>query len=134
MEDDKRMNSEGATGEAEERTFTQEEVDEIVRKRLSRERKKTGAEESTTTDRERALEERELHVMAREKLLEAGMPAKLADVLRYSDEKSLEEALEIIKDINFVTEPRKSWGMRQSSRGRDGNDVQIRAAMGLSRK
>lgn len=136
MEEDKKQTGERNAGGSEEKTFTQEEVDEIVRKRLLRERKKTGSEDTTGTDREKALEERELHVMAREKLLEVGMPAKLADILRYNDEESLTEALETIKGMGIENagQPGRSWGMRQTSRGRDGADAQIRKAMGLGQK
>lgn len=123
----------GETGrEQEGRTFTQEEVDEIVRKRLARERKRT--EPDSGDDREKALEERELKVMAREKLLAEGMPSQLADILRYSDEETLEEAMNTIKNLRISKEPRAAWGQRQSSVGREGNEMAIRRAMGLQQK
>ena len=112
--------------------FTQDEVNEIVRKRLERERKKTGSDDQTDsgTDRARTLEERELKVMAREKLFEAGLPASLADVLRYNDEKSLEKAMEEIKNLNQGAP--KAWGQRQSRGGGTKSDP-YRKAMGLDR-
>ena len=98
MDDNEKMNEETANQqEGNEKTFTQAEVDEIIRKRLARERRKTetesntDGEQETGDDREKTLEERELRVMAKEKLLDSGMPSNLADVLRYSDEKSLEQ-------------------------------------------
>lgn len=140
MSDNERMNDERleTAPEQEEqgreqKTFTQEEVNEIIRKRLERERRKaeSGSEPETGSDRERTLEERELRVMAREKLIDAGMPSSLADVLRYSDEKSLEKAMETIKNLDRGVP--KSWGERQSSR-RNSNVDPYRKAMGLDRR
>lgn len=138
MDDNERMN-EGTADQQEnneEKTFTQDEVDEIIRKRLARERKKSGSGEDPGADRERSLEERELHLMAREKLFDEGLPSQLADILKYSDEESLEAALKVIKGSNFGSEaPKaKSWGQRQLSRGRDNEAARIRDAMGLNHK
>ena len=139
MDDNERMNE--ATAEQqennEEKTFTQDEVDEIIRKRLARERKKSGSGEDPGADRERSLEERELHLMAREKLFDEGLPSQLADILKYSDEESLEVALEVIKGLNFGSEaPKaKSWGQRQSAGGTQLTEAsRIRDAMGLNHK
>lgn len=125
----------------EEKTFTQEEVNRIVQERLARDRRGRGSEENAEesysgNDRERSLEERELHLMARERLFNEGLPSQLADVLKYSDEASLDEALEVIKELNFskADAPKgKSWGQRQGSRGVS-EDTKIRKAMGLDRK
>ena len=128
MADNEKMNTQNEEKQ-EPKTFTQEEVDEIVRKRLARERKKADVGEGVEpgTDREKSLDARELRIMAREKLQDSGMPMSLADVLKYSDEESLEEAIEIIKNLD--NEPRKSWGQRQSGRKTDTDKV--REAMGL---
>lgn len=137
MDDNEKMNEETANQqEGNEKTFTQAEVDEIIRKRLARERRKTetesntDGEQETGDDREKTLEERELRVMAKEKLLDSGMPSNLADVLRYSDEKSLEKAIEAIKNLN--QEPRKAWAERMDAHRSPGIDP-IRKAMGLGR-
>lgn len=146
MEDNRNL----GTHEGEEqqpKTFTQEEVDEIVKKRLARERRKTGAEDGeetapdrktgagdakeTAPDREKELDARELRIMAREKLQEAGMPMSLADVLRYSDEKSLEKAMEAVG--NLRKEAPKGWGERMGKNLVPSKDP-IREAMGLNRK
>lgn len=114
--------------EQDKRTFTQEEVDEIVRKRLARERQKQekGGDNTDFSEREQAIAARELKCMAREKLFDAGMPASLADVLNYSDEKTLEAAIEEIKKLN-PSAP-KAWGQRM---GAAAHKDPIRAAMGL---
>lgn len=135
MEDNERM--EETLDRGEEKTFTQEEVEEIVKKRLARERKKAarGTEgEDSLTERENRLAEREIRLTARERLQEEGLPMSLADVLRYSDEKTLETAIEALKEFKADTEPRKAWGMRQSSSGKNTGDSQIRQAMGLNQK
>lgn len=139
MDDNERMN-EGIVeqqGNNEEKTFTQDEVNEIVRRRLARERMKNGSEEYSGTDRERSLEERELHLMAREKLFNEGLPSQLADILKYSDEKSLDAALTVIKKLNIESEaPKaKSWGQRHSGGGNQFTEAtKIREAMGLNHK
>lgn len=79
-----------------EKTFTQEEVNRIVSDRLARERDKRTAE---LDEREKALRQRELSVIAREKLEEAGLNKELCDVLRFDDEASLDEAISKLKNI-----------------------------------
>lgn len=135
MEDNKTMETQNKEqGEQEKKTFTQEEVDEIVRKRLARERNKANTEESTKTgtDRDKELDARELRIMAREKLQAEGMPMDLADVLKYSDDKSLDEAIKKIKDLSGeVQRTPKSWGQRHSNGGTGKDKDPIRKAMGL---
>lgn len=60
MADNERMNEETVEQQEnnEEKTFTQDEVDEIIRRRLARERKKSGSGEDPGADRGRSLEER----------------------------------------------------------------------------
>ena len=65
------------------KTFTQEEVNAIVQKRLERERSKQGADEKPAaeeTDREQELNQRELNIKLKETLLAKGMPIDLAAV------------------------------------------------------
>ena len=146
MADNERMN-EGTADQGQQganndvKKFTQEEVNRIVQDRLARDRRGRGSEENAEesysgNDRERSLEERELHLMARERLFNEGLPSQLADVLKYSDEASLDEALEVIKGLNFskADAPKgMSWGQRQGGRGVS-EDTKIRKAMGLDRK
>ena len=134
MEDNRNIDTQNEEQDVQEaKTFTQEEVDEIVRKRLARERKRTEAGDGAepAQDREKELDARELRIMAREKLQEAGMPMALADVLRYSDDKSLEKAMEIIMSLNQAGS--KSWGYRPSN-GKTVTTDPFRKAMGLDHK
>lgn len=107
-----------------ERTFTQEEVEEIIGKRLARERKKYERETGTTepdegkndvSKKESELISRELQIMAKEKLLEMNMPLELASCLKYDDKESLEKAIETINKIYEPKESPRAWGRRQSS-------------------
>ena len=127
------------TNTQEERTFTESEVNEIVQNRLARERRKNDREDSGN-DRETNLNDRELKIMAKEKLLDMGMSTKLADILRYDNEESLEEVIEAFNSLIGGTgeekekEKPKSWGERQRGNKRNTESEKIRAAMGLSYK
>lgn len=75
--------------------------------------------------------------MARERLFDEGLPSQLADILKYSDEKSLDAALKIIKELSIGSEaPKaKSWGQRHSSGENNQTEAaRIRDAMGLNHK
>lgn len=78
------------------KTFTQEEVNRIVSDRLARDRERRTAE---LDEREKAVKARELAVIAVEKLTAAGLPKEMAGVLKYDDEKTLEEAIEKISKM-----------------------------------
>ena len=127
------------TDTQEERTFTESEVNEIVQNRLARERRKSDREDSGN-DRETNLNDRELRIMAKEKLLDMGMSTKLADLLRYDDEESLEDAIEVFSSLIGGTggnkeEKPKSWGQRQNGAGMRKTEAErIRKAMGLNHK
>lgn len=135
MDENKRFETQqNEENSQEQKTFTQEEVNEIVQRRLAREQQKKRDSDPDLADRENTLEERELKVMAREKLLDEGLPRDLADVLRYSDEESLNTAIETIKNLNMERVSPKAWGERVS-RGKAGStDDPIREAMGLTRQ
>lgn len=80
-----------------DKTFTQEEVNNIVSDRLKRERDKMGKEqEEKLNERERAIAARELRMTATEKLADAGLPKTLVDALNCSDEETMNKSIEII--------------------------------------
>lgn len=87
------------------RTFTEEEVNDIVRKRLNREREKLtkafeeGTRESDLDERERKILRRELRADTLEKLAENGMPAGLADLVSYESAEECEKSLEIVSAV-----------------------------------
>lgn len=78
------------------KTFTQEEVNRIVSDRLARDRERRTAE---LDEREKAVKARELAVIAVEKLTAAGLPKEMAGVLKYDDEKTLDEAIAKISSM-----------------------------------
>lgn len=85
-----------------EKMFTQEEVNRIVQSRLARARTETSPELS---QREADLNKRELHLDARERLSEAGLPKELVNALNCSDKETIENS---IKAILAIVGPRKT--------------------------
>lgn len=122
--------------QVEERMFTQEELEEILQKRLARDRRsRSGTDEIQA--REKALEEREKALAARERLTAAGIPAALADYLRYDDDDSLGSAIEMIQaqiQAQGQTGMAAGWGERPSAGRSQPADDPIRRAMGLDNR
>lgn len=87
------QNTTGTATEQQEKTFTQEQVNAIVSKRLAEDRASRASE---FDKREKELNQREMQIRAKELLAEKGLPKNLADVLRYSDEESLKAAIDVI--------------------------------------
>lgn len=114
--------------QAEERVFTQEELEEILQKRLARERRNRPGTDGLQS-REKELENRELLVEAKERLAEAGLPVALAQVLRYEDKAALEKAIDLISGLD--TARSVSWGQRPSGGRAAAQEDPIRRAMGL---
>ena len=114
--------------QAEERVFTQEELEEILQKRLARERRNRPGTDGLQS-REKELENRELLVEAKERLAEAGLPAALAQVLRYEDKAALEKAIDLISGLD--TARSVSGGQRPSGGRAAAQEDPIRRAMGL---
>lgn len=136
MDDQELLNTQNNGEQKEEKTFTQQEVEEILKKRLARERKKAAAEQDNDTtfeERTRLLEERELKMAAREKLFEAGLPAKLAEVLKYQDEETLDNAISTVLNLNIQAQNGQSWGARMGKAYHKSEDERIREAMQLDR-
>ena len=74
-----------------ERTFTQEEVNRIVGERLARARQTP--EDDGLAAREEEIQRRELAIQAQEMLMKKGLPKDLADILHFTDGKSLEDVI-----------------------------------------
>lgn len=126
------------------RTFTEEEVNDIVRKRLNREREKLtkafeeGTRESDLDERERNILKRELKADTLEKLAESGMPAGLADLVNYDSAEECEKSLAtVVKVFNTAVNQSVRSKARQTT-PRDGGGYTGRAdplagAFGLKR-
>lgn len=127
------------TGQNKEKMFTQEEVNEIVQKRLNRERNKNGTdpEGNQLSDRENELLNREKALLERETLMERGMPKELSGMIQFTDEKDLNSKLDILETLinNDKEQPKvETRGFRQIGVGRDsGNNKSdpLRNAFGL---
>lgn len=78
---------------SDEKTFTQDEVNKIVQKRLAEEKAKNDA---ALVDRENELNHREFLLGARETLAAKGLPADLLDALNTSSKEAFEKSLSII--------------------------------------
>lgn len=92
---DQNTNTTGTAPETQqEKTFTQEQVNAIVSKRLAEAK---ASNEAALSKREAELNQREMQIRAKELLTERGLPKQLADVLKYSDEKSLIAAIDVIE-------------------------------------
>ena len=86
-----------------EKTFTQEEVNKIVEKRLSRERQKIAdllgqdEAEKKLAEREKAVAYKEMRMEAAEAFSHAGIPSELLDLLDYKDKESCAKSVEAVK-------------------------------------
>ncbi len=119
-------NEDGDDGEHQEnpRTFTQEEVDKIIKGRVAKERKsweKQLADQQTEAEklasmnekekkayqeqkrikdlenRETAITRRELIAQAKEQLADKGLPITLAEILNFTDAESCNKSIETVE-------------------------------------
>ncbi len=89
-----------------EKTFTQDEVNRIVEKRLNRERsrlngllKEDDPREAALLEREKAVAVKELQADAREALAAKGIPAEALELLNYTDKESCDKSMEAVKNL-----------------------------------
>lgn len=78
------------------KTFTQEQVNAIVAKRLAEQKASLASE---LDKREKEVNRREMQVKAAEMLSAKGLSRDLASFLKYDDEKELEAAIEMIGNM-----------------------------------
>ena len=138
------QNNAGATDQNGGKTFTQEELDRIVEKRLNRERKKFTSLLSVTDPREAELEERERAVALKELQAEAkgtlaskGIPTEAVELLNYTDKESCDKS---IKALEQVAEEIARKAVSKLLRGsepikrapHEAADAAVRNAFGLS--
>lgn len=83
-----------------ERTFTQQEVDRIIKERLERDRaKRSPAEPTEAEKREAALTARESRLSCREYLLDSGLPSSLLDAFDTSDVNRFKKAVDSVSGL-----------------------------------
>lgn len=83
------------SGSGTERTFTQDEVNKIIKERLQRERSKAGAEQQQhEAEKTAELTAKENRLTCKEFLLNSGYPQKLLDILDTSDPETFKSKAE----------------------------------------
>ena len=113
------------------RTFTQEEVNGIIKERLSKERDKVKREQDALfAEREKKIADRELRMAAVEKLQEKGLSTTLADAINCSSDESIEKSIEILMQAYKNPVEGKAVSYVPAYGGESLPDP-IRAAMGL---
>ena len=103
------------------RMFTQDEVNNIVRDRLYRERERSSAQ---LEERERSLAARESRLECADALKQAGVDSRLLDVLDTSDPEKFKSTLDILLDcFQSPNRGQMSWGIRHGSSEKSNADV-----------
>lgn len=98
-------NNDTHEGEKKEKTFTQDEVNEIISKRLAKQKEsllrsiQDGNRTDELDERERKITERELKADAAVKLSEAGLPHSIASLLKYDSKESYEESYKEVTEV-----------------------------------
>lgn len=121
------------------KTFTQEEVNEIVKSRLSREHSRLDAAQEKQAQyeaREAELQEREFALQAKEAMLEKGLPVELASIIKTTDAEGIGKAVELLaKHVkgNTVQNTEKPQGFQIGGGKQEEMDrvAMYREAMGL---
>ena len=100
--------NEVATPAEGEKLFTQEEVNELIRKRLTRDREKRNPGDNDLDQRARDLDAREAAITCKEYVSEKGYPADLLDIIGTSN----------VDD--FKAKADKIMGLASTNRGNPG--------------
>lgn len=124
------------------KTFTQEEVDKIVEKRLSRERKRLSLamgpqdpKEAELDERERIVAKRELRLDAAEIFQQENLPTEALELLNYTDKEACEQSIELVRKIYGLrlqeAVDRRLWGGKPPKRAPENDGQDLRKAFGL---
>lgn len=89
----------GAAGQETPKVFTQEEVDKIVKQRISRERERINGMVNDDETIRQELMASKLKLSASKELSEAGLPLDLADFVDYTNEESSRASLDTLKKV-----------------------------------
>jgi hypothetical protein len=85
-----------------EKTFTETELENIIKKRIARERKKFLNNDEYIHEldqREKDIISRELKFEAKQQIIQEGLPAELVELVDCSDDEQQKRTLELIKKI-----------------------------------
>ena len=119
-------------GENTGKTFTQEEVNQIVSGRLKEEREKMKKEQDATfAEREQKIAAREMRLNAIDKLREKGLPSSLVDAINCSSDEAMSKSIDILMQT-YKTEQGEPHRPAYHPVGGTGEQPDlIREAMGL---
>lgn len=121
-------------GENTGRTFTQEEVNQIVSSRLKEEREKMKREQDAAfAEREQNIKAREMRINVLDKLKSKGLPESLVDAINCSDEESVNKSIEVLTNTYKAEQGEFQRATYHPQGGTGEKQDPIRAAMGLSR-
>lgn len=128
--DDLTVDNGTVTPQAEEKTFSQAELDRIIGERLSRERSKHEEIQAGLEKREQALAKREFTLQATEILKQKGLPIEIMEALDGSSIEAFDKAARAIeKHMRVVKNSPPAGGMISPMTPSRGDP--IRKAMGL---
>lgn len=90
-----------AKEESVQKTFTQDEVNAIIEKRLARERKKGEAtenpRETELSEKEKELAQREKKLLLKEKTIGRNIPNELIELISFENEEDLDKKLDVLE-------------------------------------
>lgn len=124
----------GEVGNADNRTFSQEEVNNIIKERLAKEKDKSERHYETLA---KEYEQKVLNLKAKELIIDKGLPASILEILKFDDEEMLIKNLQILDGIiNSGKNEDPGYGLILNSGGSHGSiqhtgDESIKKAMGL---
>ncbi|MDO9492489.1 DUF4355 domain-containing protein [Acetobacterium sp.] len=127
----------GTVETADGKTFSQEEVNSIIRDRLAKEKDKTQKQFEAL---QQELAQKELNFKAKELVTGKGLSLDILEVLKFDDEASLQNSIQILENIFKAVDPAAAapgYGLTINSSGNHGGiqqptvDSSIKKAMGL---
>lgn len=127
--------------ETEEKTFTQQQLNDIVEKRLAKERKRLMGMIADDEATKAELLKNRLQLDATKKLTETGYPIDLAELLDYSNEDNYNASYSKVVEVfdralmKKIDEKFKSYGRQPHNTGATsvGGSGGLRSAFGLNR-
>ena len=115
------------------KTFTQEEVNQIVSSRLKEEREKMKKEQDATfAEREQKIAAREMRMNALDKLHEKGLPSSLVDAINCSSDETMNKSIDILMQTYKTEQGETHRPVYHPVGGTGEKQDPIREAMGLT--
>ncbi len=116
------------TVETDGKSFTQDEVNSIVRDRLAKEKEKTQKKYDAM---EQEFQAKELNFKAKEILTEKGISLDLLGALKYEDEETLMNSIEIVENVLQSKKSEAKTRYEPNNGSVPKVDGDLRKAMGL---